>query len=186
MMGRSDITNGLSTLLERKLSDSGVLWSREVSIEPLGRVRPDYVSVAAPWGKFASVSSIERASITVYEVKSCLADYKSGNGLNAVGDSNFIVAPYELMMKVKELAIDKKIPPTAPWGWMYPVPSDFSKKRGVECCLGYEGQIDGWKLYAVDHIQGNVRNAPVIVFLWAMMYAGVNRGFMVDGGEGNR
>lgn len=60
-MGRREITAGLSTLLERQLEQTTCVWGREVSIEALERCRPDYLSVSANFGKFAAVSSIERA-----------------------------------------------------------------------------------------------------------------------------
>ena len=42
-----------------------------------------------------SVSGIEKGIFTCYEVKSCKADVYSGNGLNFVGEKNYIVTTME-------------------------------------------------------------------------------------------
>lgn len=180
-MGRSEITAGLSELLERRLAKQSILWAKEVSIEPLGRCRPDYVSVRASWGKFASVSDMESAVVSVYEVKSCIDDYRSGSGLNPVGDANYVVCPYELMMKVAELVCDGKMADGGygAWGNLYPYPESHGKAPNISELPRYEGQVDGWRLYHVGSAAGEARRrqAPLIAILWSMMYAGVHQGW---------
>lgn len=175
---RKAITKGLSTLLEKHLSANDNFWAKEVSIETLDRCRPDYVAVSAHFGKFASLSSIERAVVSVYEVKSCLADYKSGHGLNAVGDVNYIVAPYELIMKLTEMQCDgeiEQIDKLGLWGTAYPFPESHGRVPDVANLPVYEGQVDGWRLYWIEPNFSPGRNQPISTFLWSMMYAGVNR-----------
>lgn len=117
-MSRADITAGLSALLERCLSKNGRPWAKEVTMHTLDGIRPDYMSVDADWGGIAEICHIERATVSVYEVKSCMADVKSGNGLNAIGDHNCLVLPYELH---RELMSDENLVPS--WfGSAWPMP----------------------------------------------------------------
>lgn len=173
MSNRSEITKGLAELLERRLSESGTFWAKEVSIEPLGRIRPDYVSVGAYFGKFASMADIEHAHVSVFEIKSCLADYKSGSGLNHIGDTNVIVAPFELKMKINELNLESEADPEGLWGWMYPFPESDGRIPDIANLPEYEGQVDGWKLYHIESNGNTRRQAPLLMILWAMIYAGV-------------
>lgn len=172
-MGRREITAGLSGLLERHLESKTCVWAPEVSIETIGRCRPDYLSVSAYFGKFAGVSGIERAEVTAYEVKSCMADLKSGNGLNAVGDYNYIVGPYELMMDVTRRRCDgDESMPGGEWGWAYPLHRDYRKLRTLRDMPRYEGQTDGWGLYWVRPNQPDARRPqPIFVYLWALLHA---------------
>lgn len=177
-MGRSEITAGLSELLERHLSGLTCVWGSEVSIETLGRCRPDYLSVSASFGKFAALSGIERAEVTAYEVKSCMADLKSGNGLNAVGDRNYIVAPYELMMMVTERHCNgDESMPGGEWGWAYPLHRDHHRLDALGDMPRYEGQTEGWSLRWVtpDRLAAQ-RPQPIFVYLWALLHAPRGKG----------
>lgn len=172
-MSRSEITAGLSELLERHLSGKTCVWGREVSIETLGRCRPDYLSVSAYFGKLAGLSDIERAEVAAYEVKSCMADLKSAHGLNAVGDLNYIVGPYELMMEVVErhCAGDESMP-GGEWGWAYPLHKDSRSLKTLRDMPRYEGQTEGWRLHWVT--PGRLaaqRPQPIFVYLWALLHS---------------
>ena len=176
-MGRVEITAGLSALIERHLASQTCLWSKEVTIDQLEGCRPDYVSVSAYFGKFATTAAIERALVTVYEIKSCLADYKSGFGLNAIGDQNILVLPYKVMMQITELICDGKLDDhdkAGVWGRAYPIPVDYSLKYSSPHDMpDYVGQVDGWKLNFIPNDSPYVsRNIALVVILWAMMYAG--------------
>lgn len=173
MMGRREITAGLSTLLERQLEQTTCVWGREVSIEALERCRPDYLSVSANFGKFAAVSSIERAEVTVYEIKSCLADFKSGHGVNEIGDNNWLVMPYETLMKIIESEGEYSI---GRWSVAYPFPEEHGRVPDIANLPTYEGQVDGWKLYwGVKDLSRKTRPMPIMVYLWALLHS-VNSG----------
>lgn len=179
-MGRKEITAGLSALVERHVSKPGGLWAAEVSIEPLGRCRPDYIEVTASGGKFATVAGIERACVSAYEIKSSMADYKSGNGLNAVGDENWIVCPYEVMMSINRAAVEGKIERSPLWGFAYPYPAEHGAKGpDIDRLPRYEGQVEGWKLHfiAASRFGGSPRQFPLSAILWSMMYAGARQGW---------
>lgn len=174
-MGRSEITTGLSALLEQHLDKQTCIYGSEVSIEPLGRCRPDYLSVSASFGKFADVSSIERAEVTVYEIKSCLADFKSGNGLNDVGDDNWLVMPYETYMKIVES--EGKYSIGGRWSIAYPYPIEHGRVPDIANLPKYTGQVDGWKLYwGIHDLSRKTRPMPIMVYLWALLHS-------VKGGE---
>lgn len=49
------------------------------------------------------VAAIEGGTFTCYEVKSCIADLKSGHGLNFIGDVNWLVMPVEMYEPYKEM-----------------------------------------------------------------------------------
>lgn len=172
-MGRREITAGLSALLERQLEQTTCVWGREVSIEALERCRPDYLSVSANFGKFAAVSSIERAEVTVYEIKSCLADFKSGHGVNEIGDNNWLVMPYETLMKIIESEGEYSI---GRWSVAYPFPEEHGRVPDIANLPTYEGQVDGWKLYwGVKDLSRKTRPMPIMVYLWALLHS-VNSG----------
>ena len=43
-----------------------------------------------------SVSGIEKGDVYCYEIKSSVADYRSGHGLNFLGDYNYLVMPKDV------------------------------------------------------------------------------------------
>ncbi|MEG1246500.1 hypothetical protein [Gordonibacter sp.] len=163
---RSDITNGLSELLAKRLDGDGKRWAREVKFcNPECRV--DFVAYkAAPYG-WSCIGGIEHGVASFYEVKSCLADYNSGHGLNFYGDENWLVMPAELSRKLRG-----NLPMCV--GVMIPVPSGSSVFAEIEKPTPYKGQTDGWGL----HIQcrpsegrGFFRRYSITEILAAMLYA---------------
>lgn len=129
-----------------------------------------------PVGKFACTSGIERATVGVYEVKSCLADFKSGHGLNCVGDVNYIVCPYELMMQITGMELQGNLGQHDPrWGYAYPYPETHGRTPNIDELPKYEGQVDGWKLYFIAPDKAGQRPQPVFVYLWALICAGVKK-----------
>lgn len=59
--------------------------------------RVDFIQFAP---KNQSTSGIEKGEFIFYEVKSCKADYHSGNGLNFEGDRNYIVTTMETYKQI--------------------------------------------------------------------------------------
>lgn len=97
-MFRKDITKLLGELLIRDVLNKKY-WANEVTFN-YGRKnehRIDFMTFA-PVNQ--STSGIERGSFSAYEVKSCLADYRSKNGHNLTMDKNYYVMPMELYLKV--------------------------------------------------------------------------------------
>lgn len=95
-MTRTEITKFLGQLLiNTRFSGAGKHWASEVSIDPWGREakRVDYMQFSP--ADQCSISGIEKGIFTCYEVKSCKEDVYSGNGLNFLGEKNYIVTTIE-------------------------------------------------------------------------------------------
>lgn len=95
-MDRKETTEFLSDLLiSNRLAGPGKYYAREVSID-YGTVnvkRVDFMQFE-PNGVVYQ-SDIEKGIFTCYEVKSCKEDVYSGNGLNFIGEKNYIVTTME-------------------------------------------------------------------------------------------
>ena len=95
-MTRAETTKVLGQLLiNTRFSGAGKHWASEVSIDPWGREakRVDYMQFSP--ADQCSISGIEKGIFTCYEVKSCKEDVYSGNGLNFLGEKNYIVTTME-------------------------------------------------------------------------------------------
>jgi hypothetical protein len=95
-MNRKETTLFLSQLLENTvLNGIGKYYAKEVVLD-YGTSHPkriDYLQYS-PAGAIY-VGDIEKGIFTCYEVKSCKEDVYSGNGLNFVGEENYIVTTME-------------------------------------------------------------------------------------------
>lgn len=98
---RKEITARLSTLVEKRISNRTPYWASEVGIfASMGAWVPrvDYMAFCPNWKtvKDPSPITVEHGRFEFYEVKSCIADFESGHGLNFEGDENFLVCTREL------------------------------------------------------------------------------------------
>lgn len=105
MSDRKDMTAWLSSLTEKLINpknDPRVYWAKEVTFdyETDHTVRVDYMRFK-PINN--TVSGIEKGDFYCYEVKSCVADFRSKNGHNFIGDYNYYVMPKEVYEEVKNL-----------------------------------------------------------------------------------
>lgn len=101
-MNRKDITKFLSQLLiNNRLSSRGKYWASEVSIDygTSNVKRVDFMQFE-PAGVIYQ-SDIEKGIFTCYEVKSCREDVFSGNGLNFLGEKNYIVTTMECYKSIQ-------------------------------------------------------------------------------------
>lgn len=101
-MTRPEITAKLSAMIEKKINpnnDPRIYWAKEVTFDYSTNhaVRVDYMKFV-PINN--SVSGIEKGDVYCYEVKSSVEDFKSGHGLNFIGDYNYLVMPGELAATV--------------------------------------------------------------------------------------
>lgn len=99
---RSETTYLLSALLEKQVLHDRH-WSREVPVRRGEHDIRGYVDYMSFRANSLSPSGIEHGDFTCYEVKSCLDDYNSGNGLNFVGDWNYIVTTIDTYKKIGQL-----------------------------------------------------------------------------------
>jgi hypothetical protein len=95
-MNRKETTKFLGDLLiTDRLTGIGKYWAKEVSIDygTINVRRVDFMQFE-PAGVTA-VSEIEKGIFICYEIKSCKEDVYSGNGLNFIGEKNYIVTTME-------------------------------------------------------------------------------------------
>ena len=95
-MTRAETTKFLGQLLiGQYFSKFGNHWASEVSVDPWSAngKRVDFMQFSP--GDQMSISGIEKGIFTCYEVKSCKEDVYSGNGLNFLGEKNYIVTTME-------------------------------------------------------------------------------------------
>lgn len=100
-MDRSEITELLTKATLRKIDDNRGYAATEVTLN-YGSAKPKRIDVMEfkPMGVF-NLSDIEKGVFTCYEIKSCMADVYSGNGLNFYGDKNYIVTTMETYKKLQ-------------------------------------------------------------------------------------
>lgn len=103
MTNRPETTRALSDMVEARLRGKAY-WAREVLLGATDARSPrvDYMSFRlGPSNSFAITPGvIEHGEFACYEIKSCMADFRSGHGLNFVGDRNFLVCERELADKL--------------------------------------------------------------------------------------
>lgn len=103
---RKDITYTLSKMVARRLSSRTPYWADEVYCEPtISRnlaKRVDFMAFYPNWRTDSGVMATSKGIFEFYEIKSCMDDFNSGNGLNFEGDDNYLVCPKELAVELYE------------------------------------------------------------------------------------
>lgn len=104
-MCRPEITLSLAKMLEKYIdphNDPRIYWAKEVTFDyaTSKSVRVDYMRYK-PVNN--TVSGIEKGDFYCYEIKSSLADFRSKNGHNFIGDYNYYVMPEEVFLQVQDL-----------------------------------------------------------------------------------
>lgn len=125
IMDRIQITRFLSErLIVDKLSGRGKYYAKEVSLDygTSDVKRIDFLQFE-PAGVVYQ-SDIEKGIFICYEVKSCKADVFSGNGVNFIGEKNYIVTTMECY---------KSIIPDINNGNL--------RKHIKECCPAWNGHV---------------------------------------------
>ncbi|MDH7887832.1 hypothetical protein [Bifidobacterium catenulatum] len=109
-MSRAETTAMLSELVEKRLKNQTAFWASEVNFDrnTSDNRRVDYVGFQ-PWNVNGEPvpASVEKGCFGFYEVKSCMADFTSGNGLTFYGDQNYLVCTKELC---DEIVWQKMVP----------------------------------------------------------------------------
>lgn len=100
-MNRAQTTKFLSdVLIGSRFSGLGKYWAREVSLDygTTNVRRIDFLQFC-PQNQVA-IDGIEKGSFIAYEIKSCVDDVFSGNGLNFVAEKNYIVTTMDTWKKL--------------------------------------------------------------------------------------
>lgn len=180
-MNRKETTMFLSDLLiSNRLSGRGKYYAREVSIDygTSNVKRVDFMQFE-PAGVIYQ-SDIEKGIFTCYEIKSCKEDIYSGNGLNFIGEKNYIVTTMKCYKEIQQDMRDGKLwkhiqeccpESSAHFGIMVPVP--YLSKLTDE----YENPTDintntRWELKIIIPCNIGRRKRSLTELLFFMLRAG--------------
>jgi len=105
MSDRKETTKILTEAVIRHINpknDTRIYYATEVTFDyaTAHSIRVDVVQYKP--GNMDKPGGIEKGKVYCFEVKSCIEDYKSGHGLNYIGDFNYIVTLPEVFEKIKE------------------------------------------------------------------------------------
>ena len=180
-MNRRETTDFLSKLLvEDKFNGMGKYWAREVSIDYGTRdvKRVDFMQFVPP--SQCSVSDIEKGQFVCYEIKSCKEDVYSGNGLNFLGEKNYIITTMkcykELLPDLRDGTFARHLLEIAPhtsqhFGIMVAIPfmsditDEFENPTDIK-----EGER--WKLRIIQQCRPGLRKRSMTELLFCMLRSG--------------
>ncbi len=130
-------------------------------------------------------SDIEKGIFVCYEIKSCVQDVYSGNGLNFYGEKNYIVTTMEtykaLQPDIRSGKLWDHIHKTNPessknFGILVPVPSHVDLRNTSQISEQYDkpAKLDGtdayqWKLYSVMPCHEGHRDRAMSELLFCML-----------------
>lgn len=184
LVNRKETTDFLGNLLVReKFGGIGKYWAREVSIDPWAAKgkpkRIDYMQFV-PAGQ-CSVSDIEKGIFVCYEIKSCKQDVYSGNGLNFLGEKNYIVTTMEcykdLLPDFRDGTFARHLHEAAPesssnFGIMVAIPFMSEMTDEFEDPTEVDGESGRWKLAVIKKCVPGLRKRPMIELLFCMLRSG--------------
>lgn len=184
-MNRKETTKFLGNLLirERLSGTFGKYWASEVSIDygTSNVKRVDFMQFE-PAGVVYQ-SDIEKGIFTCYEVKSCKEDVYSGNGLNFIGEKNYMVTTMQCYkdilpdMRSGKLwnHIKKCCPEASPnFGIMVPVPQSFKPEDEFEKPTDLRNDI-AWELKIIYPCNQGRRKRSMIEMLFCMLRSGQDK-----------
>lgn len=185
-MTRAETTKFLGKLLtDTRLGGAGSHWASEVSIDPWTPKarRVDYMEFS-PANQY-SVSGIEKGIFTCYEIKNCKEDIYSGNGLNFIGEKNYLVTTMEcykeILPDLKNGKFAKHIRENFPecyaeignMGVMVAVPYQREVAEEFENPTPLDGDVEKWKLSVILKCGHNgSRKRSMTELLFCMLRSG--------------
>jgi hypothetical protein len=177
---RKEITEFLGKLVIDRIGHRGSYWAKEVSIDygSSDVKRVDFLQFE-PAGVM-SISEIEKGIFTCYEVKSCKEDVFSGNGLNFLGEKNYIVTTMECYKSILEEfrsgKLDKHIAECCPksshyYGIMVAVPRWREEIDEFENPTEITADTE-WKLSPIIRCWQGARKRSMTELLFCMLRSG--------------
>lgn len=159
----------------------GKYWAREVSLDygSINVRRIDFLQFCP--AHQVSIDGIEKGSFVVYEIKSCIEDVFSGNGVNFVAEKNYIVTTTEtwkrLIPKYKNGDLTKHIiehnpPGSGHFGIMVAVPDHRAPEEEFETPTPLDQPDITWKLVVVVPCRDGHRKRSMPELLFCMLRAG--------------
>lgn len=181
-MDRKETTKFLINLLEARLSDRKY-YAKEVTLD-YGTIHPKRVDVMqfVPEG-VTYTSDIEKGKFICYEIKSCIQDVYSGNGLRFYGEQNYIVTTMETYKKLIpdfnsgkfQRYLKENYPESnSNIGVMVAVPYRTGLKNSDEIHSEFENPTElnndiGWKLYIIQNSRPGRRTRAMNELLFCML-----------------
>lgn len=181
-MTRTETTEFLGQLLvKQNFSGFGKHWASEVSVDPWREKgkRVDFMQFSP--GDQMSISGIEKGIFTCYEIKSCKEDVYSGNGLNFLGEKNYIVTTMEcykdilpdLRGKKFNEHLETRFPESSHYfGIMVAVPKWRETTDEFENPTPLDGGIGRWKLKVILPCRLGPRRKSMTELLFCMLRSG--------------
>jgi hypothetical protein len=182
-MKRGEITRFLGDLLVTdRLCKRGKYYASEVSIDygTSDVKRVDFMQFE-PAGVTA-ISAIEKGIFTCYEIKSCKEDVFSGNGLNFLGEKNYIVTTMDCYKNIQEDLksgkLAKHIRECSPnsslyYGIMIAIPEYRDPADEYENPTPLDKKMDmGWKLEIIIPCRQGERKRSITEMLFYMLRSG--------------
>lgn len=186
-MKRKEITKLLTDILIADRLNDRKYFAKEVSID-YGTVNTKRIDVMefVPQSVI-HVSGIEKGEFVCYEIKSCIEDLFSGNGLNFLGERNFIVTTMETYRKIcdRELLVNGEITKfikehnpesSTDFGMMVPVPSRITDLRNKnELYKEFENptpltnNVNGWRMCIMKPSFSSMRKRSIAELLFCML-----------------
>ncbi len=180
-MNRKRTTEFLGKILEEdRLTGMGKYWAKEVSIDYGTKdvKRIDFMQFE-PAG-VTSISAIEKGIFICYEIKSCRDDVFSGNGLNFIGEKNYIVTTMACWKSIQEDMrngkLDRHIKTCCPnsshnYGIMVAIPL-WSKVEDEYANPTPLDQAKDWMLTVVIPCRIGMRKRSITEMLFYMLRSG--------------
>lgn len=183
-MNRKETTKLLTEILiADKLSDRKY-YAKEVTLD-YGTTHSKRIDVMqfSPKGVM-NVSDIEKGIFTCYEIKSCIDDVYSGNGLNFYGEKNYIVTTMETYKKLQadlndstfsRYLLDHYPESSHHFGILVPVRQCVDLKDSESVFAAYEdpfpfeGTAADWKLWTAQYCTESVRQRSMTELLFCML-----------------
>ena len=186
-MNRKETTKLLTDILIADRLSDRKYYAKEVSVD-YGKENTKRIDVMefVPQNVL-HVSGIEKGHFVCYEIKSCKADIFSGNGLNFLGEENYIVTTMETYKKLCEDAtiangeITKFVKEHNPessthFGFLVPVPRKIGDLRNraaitkeFENPTPFGGQVYDWRMYPIIPAQPSGRDRSTTELLFCML-----------------
>ena len=183
-MNRKETTKLLTDILIADRLSDRKYYAKEVSVD-YGTNHTKRVDIMefVPKGVIHA-SDIEKGHFVCYEVKSCKEDIYSGNGLNFLGEKNYIVTTMETYKKIQEDIISGKLKkyvqehyPESSYhfGIMVAIPARIDLRNSSEVCAEMEnptklaGDVSQWKMYTVEKSYDGGRNRSMVELLFCML-----------------
>jgi hypothetical protein len=180
-MNRKDITKKLSEILvSTRLTGAGKYYASEVCLDygTSDVRRVDFLQFVPAFT--TSADGIEKGKFVCYEVKSCLEDVFSGNGLNFIGEQNYIVTTMqtwkELQHRMFNGDFSRHLAKTNPesskyYGVIVAVPSMRSEEDEYDDPTPFDSGCD-WKTTIVLPCRNGPRNRSMTQLLFYMLRSG--------------